>query len=89
MRIKYFDAVLARKFLQPLPSSFLFPSCSYNKREDDFTTKDEYDDYLEEREDISERGDAITSAHVVLHMTLPRSPLPCFPRSSPQPRRRK
>ena len=29
--------------------------CSFNKREEDFATKQEFDDYLEEREDISER----------------------------------
>jgi hypothetical protein len=28
--------------------------CSFNKREEDFATKQEFDDYLEEREDISE-----------------------------------
>ena len=29
-------------------------ACSFNKREEDFSSKTEYDDYLEEREDISE-----------------------------------
>ena len=29
------------------------PHASYNKREEDFETKEAYDDYLEEREDIS------------------------------------
>ena len=29
--------------------------CSFNKREQDFGSKQEFDDYLEEREDISER----------------------------------
>lgn len=29
--------------------------CSYNKREEDFESREAYNDYLEEREDISER----------------------------------
>ena len=41
--------------------------CRFNKREQDFATKQEFDDYLEEREDISEPSDA------ALLSLLPRS----------------
>ena len=30
------------------------PVCSFNKREEDFDSKQEFDDYLEAREDVSE-----------------------------------
>lgn len=42
------------------------PSCRFNKREDDFTTKQDFDDYLEEREDISEQAHVLSLLHDAL-----------------------
>ena len=41
----------------------LIKCCSYNKTEKDFTTKREYNDYLEEAEDISQLPDTIWRVH--------------------------
>ena len=40
-------------------------TCRYNKQETDFASKDEWDNYLEEREDISR------ILYLLLHLQLP------------------
>lgn len=45
------------RILSSLPSFWdvlVTSPCSFNKEESDFSNKQEFDDYLEEREDISE-----------------------------------
>jgi hypothetical protein len=44
---------------------------SFNKNEDEFASKQEYDDYLEEREDISESF-ANPATKLPLHLNKPQ-----------------
>lgn len=58
MRVPAFCGVLdawsCKKYIFHLNLTFNCITRSYNKQESDFHSRSEYDDYLEEREDISE-----------------------------------
>lgn len=78
-------AAAAHRFSPPYrhlsPTHCIYTLCSFNRREEDFATKQEYDDYLEEREDISETcccsglPSSRPSAALMLSV-IPNSPAP-------------